>query len=77
MRLRLKASVDLSGYPAPMRRLFQSWKEYGLLVADRGGNMYVNGTLDPRWDNDVLNPAVHKLDADDFEVIKLGWKPTS
>lgn len=75
MRLRLKASVDLSGYPAPLRKLFQSWKEYGLLVADRGGNMYANGTLDSRWSNDVLNPAFHSLDADDFEIIKLGWKP--
>jgi hypothetical protein len=37
--------------------------------------MYVQGTLDPRWDNGVLNPAFHSLDADDFEVIKLGWNP--
>jgi hypothetical protein len=52
-------------------------KTYGLIVADRGGNMYVQGTLDSRWDNNVLNPAFHSLDASDFEVIKLGWKPTS
>jgi hypothetical protein len=75
MRFRLKASVDISGYPAPIRKLFQSWKEYGLIVADRGGNMYVQGTRDPRWDNGILNPAFHSLDANDFEVIKLGWNP--
>lgn len=77
MRMRLKASVDISGYPAPMRKIFQAMKTYGLIVADRGGNMYIQGTLDSRWDNGVLNPAFHSLDASDFEVIKLGWKPVS
>ena len=76
MRLRLKASVDISGYPPEMRRIFQAMKTYGLIVADRGGNMYVQGTMDSRWDNSVLNPAFHSLDASDFEIIKLGWKPT-
>jgi len=77
MRMRLKANVDISRYPAPMRKIFQAMKTYGVIVADRGGNMYVQGTMDSRWDNGVLNPAFHSLDASDFEVIKLGWKPTS
>jgi hypothetical protein len=34
----------------------------------------VQGTMDPRWDNDILNPAFHSLYADDFEVIELGWR---
>jgi hypothetical protein len=33
--------------------------------------------MDPAWDNDVLNPAFHSLDADDFEVIELGWQPAT
>jgi hypothetical protein len=37
--------------------------------------MYVTGTMDPGWDNDVLNPAFHSITADDFEVIELGWRP--
>jgi hypothetical protein len=77
MRLRLKANVDISGYPAPIRKIFQAMKTYGVILADRGGNMYVQGTMDSRWDNSMLNPAFHSLDASDFEVIKLGWKPTS
>jgi hypothetical protein len=75
MRLRMKQTTDISGYPAPIRRIFQAMKDYGLIVADRGGNMYVQGTMDSRWDNDVLNPAFHSLYAGDFEVIKLGWQP--
>jgi hypothetical protein len=77
MRLRLKESTDLSGLSPEMKKIFQAMKKYGLIVADRGGNMYVQGTLDPRWDNEELNPAFHRLRASDFEVIKLGWKPAS
>jgi hypothetical protein len=56
-RLRLKASVDISGYPAGVQRIFQAMKTYGLIVADNGSDLYVSGTMDPRWDNDVLNPG--------------------
>ena len=72
-RLRLKAPVDISGYPADVRRMFQAMKTYGLIVADNGTDMYVSGTMDPAWDNNVLNPAFHSLTADDFEVVELGW----
>ncbi|HEX6790705.1 MAG TPA: hypothetical protein VF247_05280 [Candidatus Krumholzibacteria bacterium] len=72
-RLRLKASKNISGYPAPIRRIFQAMKTYGLIIADNGGNMYVTGTMDKRWDNGLLNPAFESLSASDFEVIQLGW----
>jgi hypothetical protein len=72
-RLRLKSSVDITGYPADIRKIFQAMKTYGLIVADNGTDMYVTGTMDPAWDNGVLNPAFHSLTADDFEVIELGW----
>ncbi|HJU75990.1 MAG TPA: hypothetical protein VJ717_19765, partial [Gemmatimonadaceae bacterium] len=72
-RLRLKASKDISGYPAEVQKIFQAMKTFGLIVADNGSDMYVTGTMDPGWDNGVLNPAFHSLTADDFEVIVLGW----
>ena len=31
-------------------------KRYGLIVADNGSDMYITGTMDARWNNDVLNP---------------------
>jgi hypothetical protein len=73
-RLRLKASVDIRRYPPDVRKVFQAMKTYGLIVADNGTDMLVTGTMDPRWDNDVLNPAFHSLSAHDFEVIQLGWR---
>jgi hypothetical protein len=75
-RLRLKASKDISGYPDAVRRIFQAMKTYGLIVADNGSDMYVSGTYDTRWDNDVLNPAFGAIKASDFEVVELGWKPS-
>jgi hypothetical protein len=43
-----------------------------------GTDMYVSGTMNPSWNNDVLNPAFHSLTADDFEVVQLGWgQPTT
>jgi hypothetical protein len=76
-RLRLKASVDLSRFSEPVRKIFQAMKTYGLIVADNGSDLYVTGTHDTRWDNDVLNPAFASIRAADFEVIELGWQPPS
>jgi len=77
-RLRLKASTPLpSGADAGFTRIFAAMKKYGLIVADNGSDMYVSGTYDVNWNNDVLNPLFAALTASDFEVVKLGWKPSS
>ena len=60
-----------------MQKIFRAMQKYGLIVADNGSDMYITGTFDTRWNNDVLNPAFAKLTASDFEVIALGWQPTS
>jgi hypothetical protein len=72
-RLRLKASKDISTFTPEVQRLFRAMKRYGLIVADNGSDMYISGTMDARWNNDVLNPAFRALTADDFEVLQLGW----
>ena len=72
-RMRMKASKNISGYPAEMQKIFRAMKRYGLILADNGSDMYITGTMDARWNNDVLNPAFHSLRADDFEVVQLGF----
>ena len=72
-RLRLKASVVLAGYPPEVQRIFRAMKTHGLILADNGSDLYITGTMDARWDNDMLNPAFASLTADDFEVVQLGW----
>ena len=74
-RLRLKAAKDISTFPAIARKMFQAMKTYGLIVADNGSDLYVQGTYDTRWDNGVLNPAFSAIHASDFEVVQLGWQP--
>lgn len=74
-RLRLKAGKDISGFPPEMQKIFRAMKTYGLIVADNGSDMYISGTYDTNWSNDVLNPAFGALSASDFEVVQLGWRP--
>ncbi len=73
-RLRLKANVDISPFPGPVQKIFRAMKKYGLIITDNGRDMDIGGTFDPRWDNDVLNPAFHALTAADFEVVELGFR---
>ncbi len=73
-RLRLKASKDLSRYPAYVQNIFRAMQTHGLIVADNGSDMYVSGAMDRRWNNDELNPAFRSLVAGDFEVVRLGWR---
>jgi hypothetical protein len=76
-RLRLKASRDLSPFSAEVQRIFRAMQRYGLIVADNGSDMYISGTYDTRWNNNVLNPAFSALTAADFEVITLGYQPSA
>jgi len=74
-RLRLKAGRDISSFRPEIQKIFRAMKKYGLIVADNGSDMYVSGTYDTRWDNDILNPAFYALTANDFEVVQLGYNP--
>jgi hypothetical protein len=76
-RLRLKAARDISGFPAEIQRIFRAMKRHGLIVADNGTDMFVQGTMDSRWNNDVLNPAFGALTARDFEIVQLGFRSSA
>jgi hypothetical protein len=73
-RLRLKPSKDLSSFTLPVQKIFRAMQRHGLIVADNGSDMFISGAFDPRWNNDVLNPAFRSLTASDFEVLELGWR---
>lgn len=74
-RLRLKAGTDIAGFSPEIQRIFTAMKKHGLIVADNGSDMFITGTYDQRWNNDVLNSAFAQLTACDFEVVQLGWNP--
>jgi len=68
LRVRLKASVDISHLPRQARIVAQAMKTYGLILADNGSNWYVSGAPSPRWSNDQLH-ALGALHGSDFEVV--------
>jgi hypothetical protein len=68
-RLRLKASVNISGLPSQARVVARAMQEYGLIVADNGSDWYVSGAPHARWDNDQLR-QLGRLRGSDFEVVR-------
>jgi hypothetical protein len=68
LRVRLKASVNISGLPPQARMVAQAMKTYGLILADNGSNWYVTGAPSPHWSNDQLH-ALGGLTGADFEVV--------
>ena len=68
LRVRLKASVDISRLPPQARIVAQAMKTYGLILADNGSNWYVTGAPDPHWSNMELH-ALGALTGADFEVV--------
>jgi hypothetical protein len=68
LRVRLKASVDISKLPPQARIVAQAMKTYGMIVADNGSNWYVTGAPSPHWSNDQLH-ALGALHGSDFEVV--------
>ena len=68
LRVRLKASVDISKLPRQARIVAQAMKTYGMIVADNGSNWYVSGAPSPKWSNDQLH-ALGALHGSDFEVV--------
>ncbi len=55
LRLRLKASYDVSRVTGQARAILDALKVYGMIVADTGSDWYISGTPDPRWDDDDLD----------------------
>lgn len=71
MRVRLKASVDISSYSAPVQVILRGLKKYGMFLADNGSNWYISGAHDPRWDDEALS-GIRGIKGSDFEVVKMG-----
>ena len=69
MRLRLKASYDISGFSAQMQTILTAMKKYGLILADNGSSLYVTGASDNRWGSDL--DSLKTVPATAFEVVQM------
>lgn len=71
MRVRLKPDFDISGFPPNCRVILKALKQYGMIVADNGGDWFLSGAPDPRWNDDELH-TLTRVKGVDFEVVKMG-----
>jgi hypothetical protein len=71
MRVRLKASFDISAFPPSARVILQALKTYGMLVADNGSDWFISGAPDPRWNDAELN-SLKQVKGSNFEVVNMG-----
>jgi len=69
-RFRLKASYNISGYPAQARVVLTAMKKYGLVLADNGSPWYFQGTSDTRWTSDLVS-ALGRVPASAFEAVDV------
>jgi hypothetical protein len=70
MRMRLKASYDISGFPPQAQVVLAALKKYGMIMADNGSSMYISGDPDNRWNNNDLG-ALKTVPASAFEVLLI------
>jgi hypothetical protein len=68
LRLRLRAGVDIAGFPAQARVILQAMRTHGLVVADNGSSGFIGGVPDERWDNDALH-QLGRITLADFEAV--------
>ncbi len=68
LRLRLKASVDISTFPAMDQVILQALKTYGMIVADNGSPWYISGVPSSYWNNTTLHDLT-QITGSDFEVV--------
>jgi hypothetical protein len=70
MRVRLKASVDISKFSAPVRVILTAMQRYGMIVADNGSDWFLSGAPDPRWNDEEIQ-TMKRIKGHDFEVVKM------
>jgi hypothetical protein len=71
MRVRLKADYDISGFPKEAQVILTGLKRYGMILADNGGDWFVSGAPDSRWNDENLQ-TLKRVKVSDFEVVDTG-----
>ena len=68
LRVRLKASVDISGFGPQAQVVLTALKTYGMILADNGSPWYISGAYSPSWDDSGLH-NLNQVKGSDFEVV--------
>ena len=68
IRVRLRPTFDISGFPPQTRVILQALKDYGMILTDSGPAWSITGAPDPRWDNNDLH-SLETLHGAEFDVV--------
>ena len=68
LRVRLKADYDISEFPEAAQVILRCLKTYGMILADNGGDWFISGAPDDRWNNDDLH-SLGQVRGSAFEVV--------
>jgi hypothetical protein len=71
LRVRLKASFDLSGFHGDARVILDALKKYCMFVADNGSDWFISGETNASWNDDDLD-QLKTVPGSAFEVVRLG-----
>ena len=69
LRVRLKADYDLGRFTPAVRVILTALKEYGMFLADNGGDWFISGEVNPGWNDEELR-QLNTVPASAFEVVK-------
>jgi hypothetical protein len=71
LRLRLKASYDISRFHGASRVILQALKTYGMILADNGSPFFISGANDTGWDDQDLE-QLKSVPGAAFEAVRHG-----
>jgi len=71
LRVRLRADFDDRNAPKSCRAILKAMKTYGLMLADNGGDWFISGAPDPRWNDEELQ-WLRRVKGRDFEAVFTG-----
>lgn len=74
LRLRLKATFDVSQFTGPAAVILTAMQQYGLILADNGSNWFISGDSDDGWIPlmDGVTAAFGLVHGSDFEAVQTG-----
>jgi hypothetical protein len=70
MRIRLKASFNISGFSKTNQVILTAMQKYGMILADNGGYFFFEGVADPRWNDNDLE-KLDSVQSSNFEVVQM------
>jgi hypothetical protein len=74
LRLRLKATFDMTPFTGATKVVLVAMQRYGIILADNGSDWYVGGDSDDAWTPlmDALVSDLAKVHGSDFEAVNTG-----